>query len=262
MPKLWSHTPSRTSYRKTRRPVEPSVLVATSVMAVTWRLRTMWVPTSRCKAVSSWKWVAKRHAARIFVAMCSAMAKASPKPSYVDVPRPSSSMMTRDEAVARRMMAAVSSISDMNVETPSIWLSPAPTLARIQSVTGMLARVAGTKPPMCASKQITPTCRIYVLLPPMLGPVTMTSPPPDGSGWSSAFSLWKRRRSTSFAMNCFPSMFSSTIGWRPFSITKPERGAVIVGRQNGSGAIVATVASAQMRSSSAIKLLISSKTDA
>lgn len=48
----------------------------------------------------------------------SEMAQASPKPSYVDVPRPSSSMMTKEFCVADLRIVAVSSISAMNVDTP------------------------------------------------------------------------------------------------------------------------------------------------
>ena len=42
---------------------------------------------------------------------------------------------------------AVSSISDMNVETPFNWLSPDPTRAKIQSVMGISAKLHGTKQP-------------------------------------------------------------------------------------------------------------------
>lgn len=48
----------------------------------------------------------------------SEMAHARPNPSYVDVPRPSSSMMMSEFAVALLRIAAVSSISAMNVDTP------------------------------------------------------------------------------------------------------------------------------------------------
>lgn len=54
---------------------------------------------------------------------------------------------------------AVSNISAINVDTPLSWLSPAPTLARIQSNTQRLASVQGTKQPVCAIKAITP---IYI----------------------------------------------------------------------------------------------------
>lgn len=35
---------------------------------------------------------------------------------------------------------------------------------------GMLADAHGTKLPVCAISAITPTCRMYVLFPPILGP--------------------------------------------------------------------------------------------
>lgn len=68
-------------------------------------------------------------------------------------------------------MAAVSSISAMKVDTPRIWLSPAPTRARMASTTETSASSHGTNEPHCASSTITPICRMYVDLPPMLGPV-------------------------------------------------------------------------------------------
>lgn len=150
------------------------VSVSCEVSAVTCRLWTE--GCCAASAVSSWKWVANRQKQPILEAMCSLMAQARPKPSYVDVPRPSSSMMMRefwvaelegrdtedDEAAAPssvavlapvcvrsyRRMAAVSSISDMKVDTPLTWLSPAPTLARMLSVTLSSAFSHGTKQPI------------------------------------------------------------------------------------------------------------------
>ena len=57
-------------------------------------------------------------------------------------------------------------ISAINVETPFCTASPAPTLARIQSVTERVALSQGTKQPTCASTVMQPTARMYVLLPP------------------------------------------------------------------------------------------------
>lgn len=51
---------------------------------------------------------------------------------------------------------AVSSISDMNVETPLSWLSPAPTLARMLSIIVISAEEHGTNDPICAISAITP----------------------------------------------------------------------------------------------------------
>ena len=55
---------------------------------------------------------------------------------------------------------AVSSISDMKVETPLSWLSPAPTLARMLSVMQTSAALQGTKQPSCAISTTTPTCGV------------------------------------------------------------------------------------------------------
>ena len=57
-------------------------------------------------------------------------------------------------------------ISAINVDTPFCTASPAPTLARIQSVTERVALSQGTKQPTCASTVMQPTARMYVLLPP------------------------------------------------------------------------------------------------
>ncbi len=69
-----------------------------------------------------------------------------------------------------RRIAAVSSISAIKVDTPLIWLSPAPTRASTQSTTLNSASSHGTKQPICAISTITPTWRIYVDLPPIFGP--------------------------------------------------------------------------------------------
>ena len=103
--------PQRTSYN-----IE---IVSAVVCAVTCRLQTPGTLVSR--AVSSWKCVANMHMHFTLAARCSEMAHAkpacaphpswrvavrhttrdySPKPSYVEVPRPNSSMITSDEAVA------------------------------------------------------------------------------------------------------------------------------------------------------------------
>lgn len=66
---------------------------------------------------------------------------------------------------------AVSNISAIKVETPFNWLSPAPTRARIQSTMDTSADSHGTKHPICAMRTITPVWRIYVDLPPILGPI-------------------------------------------------------------------------------------------
>ena len=89
-------------------------------------------------------------------------------------PLPSSSMMISESFVAdymylrvhprasrtkilTRKMVAVSSISAIKVETPFSWLSPAPTLQRIESNTGIWASEHGTKHPIWAINAMTPT---------------------------------------------------------------------------------------------------------
>ncbi len=69
-----------------------------------------------------------------------------------------------------RRIAAVSNISAIKVDTPLIWLSPAPTRASTQSTTLNSASSHGTKQPICAISTITPTWRMYVDLPPIFGP--------------------------------------------------------------------------------------------
>lgn len=68
------------------------------------------------------------------------------------------------------MIVAVSSISAMKVETPFSWLSPAPTLQRIESKIGIVASEQGTKQPICAMRAMTPAWRMNVDFPPMFGP--------------------------------------------------------------------------------------------
>ena len=76
------------------------------------------------------------------------------------VPRPISSNMTRDFAVALRRMYAVSLISTMNVDCPLARSSDAPTRVKMRSVTGIFASFAGTNDPICAISAISATCRM------------------------------------------------------------------------------------------------------
>jgi len=48
----------------------------------------------------------------------------------------------------------------MKVETPRVWQSPAPTLARIESVMETCAESHGRKLPTCASSTFIPTARM------------------------------------------------------------------------------------------------------
>ena len=65
-------------------------------------------------------------------------------PSYVDVPLPSSSTMTRDLLVQLYRMVLVSSISMKNVDLPSNNLSDAPILQNIRSKGSKVKLDAGT----------------------------------------------------------------------------------------------------------------------
>mmetsp|Transcript_3946 Transcript_3946/g.10646 ORF Transcript_3946/g.10646 Transcript_3946/m.10646 type:complete len:299 (+) Transcript_3946:454-1350(+) len=94
-----------------------------------------------------------------------------PNPSEVDVPRPSSSTMTRERSVAVFRMHEASSISAMKVEIPRSCMSEAPTRHMIESKTGSVALLHGTKQPTWFRSAIRATERMYVLFPPMLGPV-------------------------------------------------------------------------------------------
>ena len=59
--------------------------------------------------------------------IASATAQASASPSYVEVPRPTSSRITKLRSVAWARIAAVSTISTMNVERPRARFAEAPT---------------------------------------------------------------------------------------------------------------------------------------
>ena len=65
-------------------------------------------------------------------------------------------MMMSDDGVAALRMAAVSSISAMNVEMPRIWQSPG-AHAREDGVANGDFRAHGTNDPTCAIKTHTPT---------------------------------------------------------------------------------------------------------
>lgn len=122
-------------------------------------------------SVISWKWVANRQYDYISLAICSAIAQAIPNPSEVDVPLPNSSIMINESALAVFNMQLASNISLMNVLTPLVWMSLAPTLVMIASTIGILAYEHGTYDPICANNTHMATYRIYVDLPPILGPV-------------------------------------------------------------------------------------------
>mmetsp|Transcript_20898 Transcript_20898/g.64986 ORF Transcript_20898/g.64986 Transcript_20898/m.64986 type:complete len:279 (-) Transcript_20898:409-1245(-) len=150
-------------------------------------------------------------------------------------------MSTSECLLAQRMIVAVSSISAMNVERPRAWQSPAPTRARIASVSEMVASSHGTKQPACARRTEMPAARMYVDLPPMLGPVTIWK-------WEMPCS-----RATSFGMNPPAVDNASMHGCRQprSTMRRGSEAATIVGRTYGTGAETAATASAALTSRSA-----------
>lgn len=113
------------------------------------------------------------------------MDQAIPHPSYVEVPRPNSSMITNEFLVADLTIVEDSIISNIKVERPFNWESSAPTRARIASTTAISALSQGTKLPMWAINTHTPTLLMYVLLPHMFGPVMICSVFPSLSKFTS-----------------------------------------------------------------------------
>mmetsp|Transcript_6222 Transcript_6222/g.18773 ORF Transcript_6222/g.18773 Transcript_6222/m.18773 type:complete len:212 (+) Transcript_6222:1019-1654(+) len=118
----------------------------------------------------------------------------------------------------------------------------------------MEALCAGTRHPTWAISVITPTIRMYVDLPPMLGPVIRIIPPP-----CSILPL-EPQRSTSLEMKDLPSIFSSTMGCLPALTTRPLPERNISGLEYVSGASAATQAKPRRTSNSAIVIEQSSNT--
>ena len=73
--------------------------------------------------------------------------------------------------VADFIMQLASSISAMKVDIPFSCASEAPTLVIIASIMGRVAYSQGTKQPICANKTVIAIYLIYVLFPPIFGPV-------------------------------------------------------------------------------------------
>lgn len=71
------------------------------------------------------------------------------------------------------MMPAVSIISTINVLSPLLMLSSAPIRPKMESTIDILALSHGTNEPICAIITAVPTDRMYVLFPPIFGPVIM-----------------------------------------------------------------------------------------
>mmetsp|Transcript_70349 Transcript_70349/g.198525 ORF Transcript_70349/g.198525 Transcript_70349/m.198525 type:complete len:201 (+) Transcript_70349:666-1268(+) len=160
-----------------------------------------------------------------------------PKPSDVDVPRPSSSTMTSDFSVAVLRMQAASSISAMKVEIPRSCMSEAPTRHMTASKIGRTALWQGTKLPIWFSSTMRATDRMYVLFPPMLGPVMMCRR-------ESSLSMF-----TSFATNPF-SEFATTSTWAAPRTVKVLDAGSTRALTNEHGAVSATRAKAARTSRS------------
>ena len=82
------------------------------------------------------------------------------KPSKVEVPRPISSRISSDRAVAFFKISATSDISTINVDWPEARSSDAPMRVKIWSTTPMRADLAGTKLPICAMSVMSATWRM------------------------------------------------------------------------------------------------------
>ena len=81
-------------------------------------------------------------------------------PSKVEVPRPISSRISRDWAVACFRMEAVSLISTMKVDWPEARSSDAPIRVNTRSTMPTVADFAGTKEPICAMRTIKAVWRM------------------------------------------------------------------------------------------------------
>ena len=133
-------------------------------------------------------------------------------PSYVLVPRPISSRITRLLSVAVLSIYASSLISTKNVLCPCVRLSEAPILVYTLSTVPISALSAGTKHPVCAISTIRAVWRIYVDFPAILGPVIRSML------WSVLFTY------VSFDTNVPPSDVCSITGCLPpfISILSPS----------------------------------------
>ena len=119
--------------------------------------------------------MAKRVFALFFEFSCknSTIAQAMEIPSYVEVPRPSSSNSTRLRSEMLFKMLAASFISTMKVDSPKEMLSDAPTRVKTLSTYPIFADLAGTKHPAWAMITMSAVWRKRADLPAMLGPVIM-----------------------------------------------------------------------------------------
>ena len=78
-------------------------------------------------------------------------------PSKVEVPRPISSKISSECAVACRRISATSLISTMKVDWPPARSSLAPMRVKMRSTTPMRALLAGTNEPTCAMSVMSAT---------------------------------------------------------------------------------------------------------
>ncbi len=119
--------------------------------------------------------------------------------------------MTSERLVAWFRMAAVSSISTMNVLRPAARSSDAPMRLNSLSTTPIRARAAGTKDPTWAISTMTATCRRKVDLPAMLGPVSSQSRFVPPIRQSLATKAWPSASRSASATGCRPSRTSSPV---------------------------------------------------
>ena len=131
------------------------------------------------------------------------------------MPRPISSRITKARSSAWFKIAAVSTISTMNVERPRARSSEAPTRLKSCETAPICARAAGTNEPICAISAISAFWRRNVDLPAMFGPVSNQT----AALLSDLVSVQSLATNAAF---CALSDLSTT-GWRPRSISNaPE----------------------------------------
>ena len=89
----------------------------------------------------------------------------------MEVPLPISSNKIKLRSLKLFKILAVSFISTMNVDSPALMLSFAPTRVNTLSTIPILTRFAGTKEPICAMSTMRAVCRNTADFPDMFGPV-------------------------------------------------------------------------------------------
>mmetsp|Transcript_7140 Transcript_7140/g.9889 ORF Transcript_7140/g.9889 Transcript_7140/m.9889 type:complete len:243 (+) Transcript_7140:505-1233(+) len=152
------------------------------------------------------------------------MENAMETPSILEVPRPSSSMITKDLLVILDIMYAVSFISVMKVLILCSISSLVPKRDNSLSRMGMVACNAGTKHPIWAITIINATCFMYTVLPEPLGPLIICM---------LSSELMKRSLGTKEEVSCCCGS-EDTTACRPALITKGPS-SHSMGRVNGCG---------------------------